>query len=263
MKTIKISMAVLATICFLASCDRTSESIFKFSVLEDSLIVACPNSQERCFDMNLKMEFPVKGPDTIALKNIQRTLVTDLFTDKYTDVLSQNLLGEYLTACYAEYNLIETDIKGSPVLYHYQEQLTAVPLYDSDKLLTYEATRYLFTGGAHGLETTICWVFDATTGNQLTEDDIFVDNYSESLVTILTQLLQADAAKRGLELKDFWLPQLIPNGNFAITEAGVFYQFNPYDIAPYAFGSTRLFIAKEAVLPLLKVGTPVYELFSK
>ena len=168
-----------------------------------------------------------------------------------------------IAACNEEYNLVQTDIKGSPVLYHYQEFLTAVPLYESDKLLSYEATRYLFTGGAHGLETTMCWVFDVTTGNQLTEDDIFVENYSDSLVALLTRLLEADAAKRNLTLNDFWLRQLVPNGNFAIVEDGVYYQFNPYDIAPYAVGGTRLFIAKDDLLPLLKKGTSVYELFKQ
>ncbi|MDD3491325.1 MAG: DUF3298 domain-containing protein [Paludibacter sp.] len=263
MKTIKILLVLLATICLLASCDFIDKSAFKFTSLEDSLVVACPQTQDTCFEMQLKMEFPTKGVDTTALKNVQRTLITDLFTEKYTDVASENLLGTYIAACHEEYNLVETDIKGSPVLYHYQEHLTAVPLYESDKLLSYEATRYLFTGGAHGLETTMCWVFDVATGNQLTEDDIFVENYSDSLVSILTRLLEADAAQRSLTLNDFWLKQLIPNGNFAIVEDGLYYQFNPYDIAPYAVGSTRLFIAKEELLPLLKKGTSVYELFTQ
>ena len=82
-------------------------------------------------------------------------------------------------------------------------------------------------------------------------------------MVILTQLLEADAAKRGLKLNDFWLQQRIPNGNFAITEDGIFYQFNPYDIAPYAVGSTRLLVSKEVALPLLKKGTAVYELFTQ
>lgn len=262
MRKIKISIAIFSTICLLASCDSVQESELTFETFEDSLIVACPNSPLPCFEMNLKVEFPVKGADTTVLKNVQRTLATDLFTEKYTTILPENLLGAYLSACYEEYNLIKRDILGSPVLYHYQEMLTAVPLYSSDKLLTYEATRYLFSGGAHGLETTMCWVFDLATGNQLTEADIFIETYSESLVPLLTQLLEADAAKRNLQLSDFWLPQLVSNGNFAITEDGVFYHFNPYDIAPYVFGSTRLFIPKETLLPLLKKGTLVYELFS-
>ena len=263
MKKVKISIAILSTICFLASCDRTQQSELTFKTFEDSLVVACSNSPEACFEMSLKVEFPVKGADTTVLKNVQRTLMTDLFTEKYTDVLPENLLDAYITACYQEYNLTQIDIEGIPVLYHYQELLTAVPLYSSDKLLTYEASRYMFSGGAHGLGTTMCWVFDLSTGNQLTESDIFIENYNDSLIAILTQLLEADAAKRNLTLEDFWLPQLIPNGNFAVTEDGVFYQFNPYDIAPYAFGSTRLLIPKKSVLPLLKKGTPVYELLSK
>lgn len=165
MKTIKISLVLLATICMLASCDFTDKSAFKFTSLEDSLVVVCPQTQDSCFEMKLKVEFPTKGADTTALKNVQRTLVTDLFTEKYVDVPAESLLGAYIAACHEEYNLVQTDIKGSPILYHYQEHLTAVPLYESDKLLSYEATRYLFTGGAHGLETTMCWVFDVTTGS--------------------------------------------------------------------------------------------------
>ena len=244
----------------LTSCDFIERTAFTFTSLEDSLMVACPQGDALCFEMKLKVEFPTKGSDATALKNVQRTLTTDLFTEKYIDVSSESLLPTYSASCYEDYNLVETDIKGSPVLYQYQEFLTAVPLYESDDLLSYEATRYVFTGGSHGLETTMCWVFDVTTGHQLTEDDIFIDNYSDELIALLTRLLEADAAKRNLTLKDFWLQQLTPNGNFSVTEDGIFYHFNPYDIAPYSVGSTRLFIAKNELLPLLKKETPVYEL---
>ncbi len=189
-------------------------------------------------------------------------MVTDLLTDKFVGVAPDQLVNSYLEACYSDYKILTNDFNDSPVTVNYTEKLNAVPLYVSDKLLTYEATRYLYQGGAHGLETTFCWVFDLASGQQITEADIFVPNYEEPLTQLLIAALNAHAAKIGVPITEYWVAQVAPNGNFAITEEGIIYQYNPYDIAPYVQGSTRLLLPKQTLLPLLKEHTSVYELYA-
>jgi hypothetical protein len=52
----------------------------------------------------------------------------------------------------------------------------------------------------------------------------------------------------------FILPgQELPIGeNFALSDKGLEIQYNPYEVAPYALGETRVKLPKEAIAPLVK-----------
>jgi hypothetical protein len=68
---------------------------------------------------------------------------------------------------------------------------------------------------------------------------------------------RARSIRLGQSLQDagfFILPgQELPLGeNFALTDRGMEIQYNPYEVAPYALGETRVRVPSEAVAPLVK-----------
>ncbi|MGN0187315.1 MAG: DUF3298 domain-containing protein [Paludibacteraceae bacterium] len=243
------------------ACVRTSRECVEFATLQDSCVMRCSYNQEiNCFDARYNLEMPVRS-DNEAVSVVRQTLITDLFGEQYTALDNRTLLSRYIADCVDEYNRVSTDLSEFVASNIYTEHVEAVPLFQNDQLLTYEATRYMFTGGAHGMSTTTCWVFDLETGNQLTEDDLFVVNASDALSALLRQALTIDAGKRNIALDEFFDDQVLPNGNFAITEDGMYYQFNVYDIAPYCYGDTRLLLTKDQLKPLMRKNTPVYALW--
>lgn len=261
MKTMHFTLTLAACTCMLASCVNDTPETISFETLQAERHYTCPgDSAVKCFDVSYNLEFP-ECTDSEVGNAVRTTLVTDLFDKKYADADNAALLGDYIADCEDEYNQNASDYEAFAATNFYIENLEAKPLFQNAGLLTYEATRYIFTGGAHGMSSTVCWVFDLETGNQLTEDDIFVSNVFTDLTDLLRTALHTDLAARNLSPDDFFIDQVQPNGNFAVTGEGIYYQFNPYDIAPYAMGDTRLLLAPAVLKPLLRKGTPVYNLY--
>lgn len=262
MKTKHLLLASIACLMALTACQRQAD--ITFDALNESHTVPCYSDDITCFEVALQLEFPAESTDR-ALSSVRRTLITDIFGEKYIDLKNSLLPSAYIDDCMAEYNLLNNDLPDDEQDALFRnvlvEDIKAVPLFTTKQLLSYEVSRYVYTGGAHGVSSTICWVFDLTTGQQLTEDDIFVPGYTDALTQLLQKALEASTASQHLALETFYMDQVLPNGNFAITEEGIYYQFNPYDIAPYAVGETRLLLDKEALRPLMQPKTVVYNLF--
>ena len=254
-------LPVLATIVLATACGRTEQGGVAFETLKDSCSMRCSYDHDlTCFEVQYALELPAKS-DNEAVSVVRNTLITDLFGEQYAALDNRTVLSRYVTDCVDEYNRVSADFTEFVASNVYEEHLQGVSLFLNDRLLTYEATRYMFTGGAHGMSVTTCWVFDLETGNQMTEDDLFVSNAADALLELLQQALAIDAAKRNIALDEFFDDQVLPNGNFAITEDGMYYQFNVYDIAPYCYGDTRLLLTKEQLKPLMRKNTPVYALW--
>jgi hypothetical protein len=122
-------------------------------------------------------------------------------------------------------------------------------------------------GGAHGLETRNYYNFNLTTGKLITEKDLYIDNYKSAL----TQLIKKRIVEESTEIKTladleesiFWTDSIKPNGNFYITDESINYVFNPYEIAPYAFGETEITLTFDRIKSILKPNNPITYLVNK
>jgi hypothetical protein len=132
-------------------------------------------------------------------------------------------------------------------------------LLHSDALITsVEVSSEGYLGGAHGFRERSLMTFDSRTGTRMGVTDVL----GEGAFTTLTKIVEAEfrrarSIRSDQTLQDagfFILPgQEIPVGeNFAITDKGMEIQYNPYEIAPYSMGETRVRIPREAVEPLVK-----------
>lgn len=255
--------ALIISALLLASCGSEKNESISFTKLTASKQINCPGDTVKCFDVDYNVELPSLSLNDEVEDLIRATLVTDIFGEKYVNLPNSDLLDAYITDCESEFNMMSTDLDEFASANFYEERVEAVQtLQDAEhQLLSYEMTRYMYTGGAHGMGSTICWVFDLENGNQLTEDDIFTADATDQIIALLNNALKAYTAKNNLALSDFFTDQIAPNGNFSITDEGICYLFNPYDIAPYAMGETRLLIGKESLRPILRDETPVYQFY--
>lgn len=121
----------------------------------------------------------------------------------------------------------------------------------SRHLQTYSATYSDYTGGAHGMYGIINNVFDLTTGELVTEQDLFAAGYKEGVADLLKQSLAAYLAENEAE-EDMVFGQPEPYDNFAVSEEGITWTYNPYEIAPYAMGAIELTVSWSDLKPYLK-----------
>ena len=115
---------------------------------------------------------------------------------------------------------------------------------------------YEYTGGAHGNRYLLIQNYDLETGDMVNEQDLFIDDYYEPLKTLLLNALiaQTDNAesKRDLRRMGYSVADVVPNENFYVTQEGITYVYNPYEIAPYAMGCIEIFLPWETVRPLIR-----------
>jgi len=126
--------------------------------------------------------------------------------------------------------------------------------FQSEKIINVRTEYYLYTGGAHGNFGVNSFLFDLTTGQNLTGEDIFIDlNGFESLAE--KKFREKYHIKQGTNINStgfmfeedvFRLPQTI-----LFTKKGVLLIYNTYEIASYADGTQELLIPFEDIKPFL------------
>ncbi|MEI7723557.1 MAG: DUF3298 domain-containing protein [Bacteroidota bacterium] len=128
-------------------------------------------------------------------------------------------------------------------------------IYNDDFKLTFYLVNYEFTGGAHGLETQVFSSVDMKTGKQLTLNDLFKSGYESKLTILLTgklhQMLKLPASGKLTE-SGYFVDEIKPNDNFYVKGQGIGFLYNHYEIAPYSFGATDIFLTREELKGLLK-----------
>ena len=121
----------------------------------------------------------------------------------------------------------------------------------SRNLQTYAVAYNDYTGGAHGMNALICNVFDLTTGETVSEADLFAEGWQDGVSALLKTALDAFLAAQE-EGEDLVFGAPAPNGNFSVSEEGVTWTYNPYEIAPYAMGAIELTVSWSDLKPYLK-----------
>ena len=118
-------------------------------------------------------------------------------------------------------------------------------------LQTYAVAYNDYTGGAHGMNALVCNVFDLTTGETVSEADLFAEGWQDGVSALLKTALDAFLAAQE-EGEDLVFGAPAPNGNFSVSEEGVTWTYKPYEIAPYAMGAIELTVRWTDLKPYLK-----------
>ena len=151
-----------------------------------------------------------------------------------------------------------------PGWYNYEYEITSELKLYADSIWNYSVTSFQNTGGAHP-NTTIKWAnIDASTGKELTKAQVFkkgkekeiTDLILKHLITEVNNRLETDTitSLEGLRENgalldvDLYIPD-----NFLITEEGVKFLYNRYDIAPYSMGEFALTIPYAEIETLLDI----------
>ncbi|NMW20422.1 MAG: DUF3298 domain-containing protein [Chlorobiaceae bacterium] len=133
-------------------------------------------------------------------------------------------------------------------------------LLNKPGLLSVRINAHLFFGGAHGLDPIKLFVFNSNTGSQLNLADIFVPQFDARLNSLINRAFRR---KNGLSTMDqldhpkggyfgLSIKQLNYTNNFALSNDGMIFVYNEYEIAAYANGPTEILIPWSELHPLLK-----------
>jgi hypothetical protein len=251
-------IALLIAGCWLASCSNTGQPSrnlqFEEITLSKSEHLFADESKPAC---NLYIDFVfVNNATTIGAKDsINAYLLSALFGKKYQQLSPQEAVEgyakEYVTNYRADLEpMIQKDIDNHidkdqlTAWYSYEQELKGSIETYKGMLLSYCTYKNEYSGGPHGMYTTEFTNLNLSSLQPILLDELFVEEYQETLTELLWYQLALD---NGVETRDeleemgyATTGELAPTENFYISEDGITFYYNVYEIAPYSMGPTQI-----------------------
>jgi len=212
--------------------------------------------QNNCEDcpviaINLPMAHPETKPEAQQINKALSDFAISIlyFTDED--------IPDSIPAAMADFNLQYKKLKENfpENIVPWEAKVEGRVSYQNEKFVSFLFDSYVFTGGAHGYGSTSFLNFDLTTGEELTEESLLKNPeeftaYVETLFRKQNDLKPEDNINStGFMFEDdaFHLPQSI-----GFDKQGIILIYNPYEIASYADGQTKIQIPMEEAKPYLK-----------
>lgn len=229
-------IGIIAIFLAISSCDEEVAPLeFKDETINKSEDAAIEINYPRAIG-NEEVANKINASLEKAMAN-EMSLSDELLLDKIEDA----------TADFSkEYN---TFIKDFPESKQKWEMLVdSEVIYQSPEIISISLSTYIDTGGAHGNTHVIFLNFDPKSGEQLSKEEIILDN--PAFTELAIKYFKADLATKKNDLdvvdsfygKDFMLPETI-----GFSDEGVVILYNTYEIAAYSFGITEYVIPFEEV----------------
>ncbi len=228
--------------------------------------------------VDIEVEIPIAFTNKDVLKAIRSTVISNLFGDDYIKHANDSIVQLFTSELVGEYKennepLLSTLDKTNRYSFDNEHTLSGFSLLSDKKIYVYGVERYVNMGGAHGLETRNYFNFDLKTGDLIKEKDLFKANYQFELTELIKKRIVEESKEYkdqknsepiiDLEDTDYWTDSIKANGNFYITDEGINYVFNPYEIAPYYIGQTEVSLPFNRLKNLLKPNSIIAYLVEK
>lgn len=164
---------------------------------------------------------------------------TPTFDGELADA-SKALADQYMKSARAELDQMkqEGELTESDLMpYSYEAKVKKA--YANPYYVTFSVETYIYIGGAHGMPLTVYYTFDRETGHHYTTEEIFPANVQSKLTQIVNRnLATTEVYKEGglFDKSEFGGSYPLPENGMALTEKGIIFQYQAYEIAPYAAG---------------------------
>lgn len=263
---------VLVVLLF-ASCRQKTVRTIDKSDVERYYLAA--DTSKGALSIELNVAIPVCFDDDKVLDSIRNTIVSNLFGLEYVKFDNDSLVKRFTDDLKTEYKLTNgpiLDEMDEKSLYSFNNEhvLDGFSLLSDEIIFSYGINRYVFMGGAHGLNTINYLNFNLKNGKLITESDLFMKNSTKKLTELIKKRIVEQSREdeslepiKNLEKTDYWIDAIKPNGNFYITDESLNYVFNPYEIGPYYLGITEVRIPYERLKNILKPNSIVGYLIKK
>jgi len=182
----------------------------------------------------------------VMIKEIADTFLK-IFTDPnaYYQQTYAAYCNDYLTL----HDLYELYPHSASLNYSYEDRSEI--LFKNRKYLSLRHTHVAYTGGAHPNTTLQHWIIDRKTGRIITSNDLFVKNAVDKIKVLTDAELKLKFKENNLENILFSTDYKVSEDIY-LTKKGIVFQYDPYEIAAYVYGSIEVFIPYEKLKTVLR-----------
>ncbi|MFM7005710.1 MAG: RsiV family protein [Flavobacteriales bacterium] len=180
---------------------------------------------------------------------IRKSLYRQEEAKEYNEPLSKKLIRKVLQAFKKEARRYEDDMS---MTWNISENYQINDAFQTFAVLKMESS--LYTGGAHGSYGVGYYYFDKSSAKELHLKD-FIDTKKDLLRTaeLVFRKKVGLKATTPFEETDFWFSEgFYLSDNFEITDQGLTFYYNPYEISSYANGMIEFSLTRAQIAPYLK-----------
>lgn len=215
----------------------------------------------------IKIIFPrISYPEnTIVEKKINESILS-FFTQSVTGESEEADFESIMDEFIQDYESFKQEFPGAPQSW-IVERIGELKLNKAN-ILSFDFTEYAFTGGAHPNTFVSFKNFNLTDGEEILLEDIIKTEKNEELRKVAEKefrSLKGLSVDADLGESGFWFEEneFGLNDNFLITETGLLFYYNNYEITAYAFGPTELMIPYSMIKDFINDTSPVKNLIKK
>lgn len=254
----KHSLSAAVSACILGIFAGCSVNGLATSSFSDSFTEKLSDDYSGTVTIAACVEYPESGFSKKGLQNVRCKIKEAVYGKEYAgmdiqdgfDMYSDNLLKEYRETSLPAVEEFVRETGEAPAGMDWEYSIDARFSGTAIGTVSYTVTKYEYTGGAHGLQTTTAYLFDSRSGEIVSEEDIFAKGYGPELSSLLTAHA-ADGYENPEDLVLF-VDNIEPNGNFYADADGITYIYNPYEIAPYSSDTITITVPWKELEGLLK-----------
>lgn len=271
-KLLQVSLLVLFVLFQFSSCNKGKTVQMKNITYSNKLYLNNTDTALGALIVNIDMEIPNQYFNDEILSNIRKQIVSKVFGEQYVTLPIDTIVPNYVAKLYENYlqdydKEFQLQVKnsGGPSMTN-EIKNEGISMFSDDKILSYSYESYAYLGGAHGNSNRRLYNFDLKNAHIITENEIFISDYFSTLTQFIKEELLEQSAEVGsvadLNDLDFWEEEIRPNNNFYVSEEGLVYVFNPYEIAPYSMGQIEVTLPYDKLKPLMKSGNILEYLYN-
>lgn len=260
-KTFAYAVALAMTIISIYSCSNIEIATFEDCYKETAKI------SENCY---VSVADTIQYYDKFGMKAVMNKLNDEIvkfcfgeqFAGKTVEeshkALSDSLRNDWNTNAIS---LINSDAFSEETAFFYIYEFMNVGSFDTPfkDLQSYKAFKYSYTGGAHGFGATYYMVLDMRSGARVHEYEMFKEGYKAPVSELIYNALLKNYPDMEEEFETFNDFSQVRdkednpyiNGNCKVSDAGISWNFTPYEIASYAAGHFEVTIPWSDLKPYL------------
>ncbi len=229
------------TILLLVSCKEEAKLTFE-TVSTQKKVLLFPEKADTVpyATLDFKFVFPKTfDGNKEHLKTLQQIFIEQFFDKDYIKYSPQEAVDAYIEKFSKEYRNENAGLYDGTPSYTFQHELTLSDsiVFFNKNILSFSQEYYEYRGGAHGMYGNFLKSIDLQTLKALTFQDIFkTDKKSQITTLIRAKLLENIKEKNGDKSYFFDFDKIEPNDNLFITDKGVKFVYNVYEVASYAAG---------------------------
>lgn len=234
-----VSMAaILATGCRNRNKSFSFDSV-KWETVTYEDIVMPSDTSYGTMSIRYDVDFPVSGLSKSSMDLFSSEIIALCIDETLTDKEPSLAINMAADSLKKDYLVTAEDMLTSGILHEnmlrWSYEVNASQLHVAGDILTYFAYISSYSGGAHGIYSDLYLNVDMKTGQALSLSNVFTNPSSEKLSEIIT----AKAVKDDRTFDDLSITgssTVTPSPQFEITNDGVVFYYEPYQIGSYAAG---------------------------